>query len=339
MKKRNGFVFPELPELLPGGDMPGDKLQIQESHRAKVRTLLPRLTERLPAPGQGPKQVISIYGGSGVGKSEIASVLGAYLRALGYGCYILSGDNYPRRIPAQNDAERLRLYRYNGLKALAAAGLCEQAEAAGLERLIEADEDGEPALTETFSWFESYYRGGRAALEGYLGGPAEIDFALLNAIIRAFKEGQEKIWLKRMGRGAKDIHFSAVDFSATSILLLEWTHGNSPYLAGVDWPIYLDSTPAQTLAHRLSRGRDKVKGNPIIGLVLEIEQALLQRQKERAAFALSYDGQLSCAEETENAADSCEAGPGADPLPEGRGVQSGRPAESGNTAGSRPDHG
>ena len=38
-----------------------------------------------------------------------ASLLAHYLQQIGVGCYVLSGDNYPRRIPAQNDAERLRL--------------------------------------------------------------------------------------------------------------------------------------------------------------------------------------------------------------------------------------
>ena len=29
----------------------------------------------------------------------------------GVGAYVMSGDNYPRRIPRDNDAERLRTYR------------------------------------------------------------------------------------------------------------------------------------------------------------------------------------------------------------------------------------
>lgn len=34
------------------------------------------------------------------------------------GCYTLSGDNYPHRIPEDNDSERLRLYSEGGMEAL-----------------------------------------------------------------------------------------------------------------------------------------------------------------------------------------------------------------------------
>lgn len=55
--------------------------------------------------------VITVCGGSGVGKSEIASLLAHYFENMGVGCYTLSGDNYPHRIPVYNDAERLRIFR------------------------------------------------------------------------------------------------------------------------------------------------------------------------------------------------------------------------------------
>lgn len=43
------------------------------------------------------RAVITVCGGSGVGKSEIASLISYYLNAEGVGAYTLSGDNYPRR--------------------------------------------------------------------------------------------------------------------------------------------------------------------------------------------------------------------------------------------------
>ena len=89
------------------GDMPGDKVEINDSHRTKAARILPVLLEKLePIRAANPhgRAVVCVCGGSGVGKSEIASLLGQALQDGGLGCYVLSGDNYPHRIPAQNDA-------------------------------------------------------------------------------------------------------------------------------------------------------------------------------------------------------------------------------------------
>ena len=85
-----------VPQEIPHGDMPGDKVCIGPEHIAKAETvfgaLRGMLAQQLEA-SAGGRAVISVCGGSGVGKSEIASVLGYYLNALGIGAYILSGDN------------------------------------------------------------------------------------------------------------------------------------------------------------------------------------------------------------------------------------------------------
>ena len=94
---------PALPESIPHGDMPGDKIRIGEDHIRKAQLLFPKLLEALKEL-EGGKAVVSVFGGSGVGKSEIASLLGWYLQSIGVGSYVISGDNYPRRIPLYNDA-------------------------------------------------------------------------------------------------------------------------------------------------------------------------------------------------------------------------------------------
>ena len=91
------------------GDMPGDKVTITESHIKKSNTIFPYILQELNKHGSA-KMVISVYGGSGVGKSEIGSVLGHYLNLQNYPAYILSGDNYPHRIPKYNDMERLLVH-------------------------------------------------------------------------------------------------------------------------------------------------------------------------------------------------------------------------------------
>ena len=95
---------PAIPSDIPCGDMPGDKVKIGEDHIRKAQTIFPLIVkeiERLQAaePSRS-KFVVSVYGGSGVGKSETASLLSFYLNEAGIGAYTMSGDNYPHRIPA-----------------------------------------------------------------------------------------------------------------------------------------------------------------------------------------------------------------------------------------------
>ena len=58
--------------------------------------------------------VISIYGGSGSGKTTLATALQQYFLNDGRGCYLLSDDDYPHRIPKRNDEEQLRVYKEAG---------------------------------------------------------------------------------------------------------------------------------------------------------------------------------------------------------------------------------
>ncbi|WP_252891263.1 zeta toxin family protein [Thermoclostridium stercorarium] len=115
--------FKNIEELnsIPKGDMPGDKIQINFTHLTKAKAIAPVLMDLLTPMIEKHahnKAVVSVCGGSGTGKSEIASLLSYYLNQTGIGSYILSGDNYPHRIPEYNDAERLRVFRRSGLKGL-----------------------------------------------------------------------------------------------------------------------------------------------------------------------------------------------------------------------------
>ncbi|MBR4484934.1 MAG: adenylyl-sulfate kinase, partial [Erysipelotrichaceae bacterium] len=99
----NNWQAPELSPDMPHGDMPGDKIKIDDGHIQKATTIFPLLIKELKKENKD-KVVVSVFGGSGVGKSEIASLLTYYLQSAGIGAYVLSGDNYPRRIPLYNDA-------------------------------------------------------------------------------------------------------------------------------------------------------------------------------------------------------------------------------------------
>ncbi len=287
-------VLPDVDDLstVPTGDMPGDSVQISQEHVRKARTIMPELW-RLIEPMVGSRRVVvSVHGGSGVGKSEIGSLLAHYLRLNGMGAYVMSGDNYPRRIPSANDAERLRQFRTAGVQAVVAAGEYTESVRAELAELREGHQDANPDKVSLHPWLATYQRAGREALRRYLGTEAEIDFAEVNDIIKDFRDGADHLNLKRMGRQADELWYDDVDFSGVQVLLVEWTHGNNERLERIDVPILLSSTPEETLAHRRARARDGATDSPFTMMVLELEQEKLHSQASRAAIIVSKSGDL-----------------------------------------------
>ncbi len=290
-------IFPEIDDLasVPTGDMPGDSVQVAEIHLAKARAVFPVLWDLLgPVLANSPhhRAVISVHGGSGVGKSEVGSLLAYGLNENGIGTYVLSGDNYPRRVPSTNDAERLRVFRDAGARALVTAGIYDVPVRTALVELRSADHDSDPNFVQAHPWLSTYLEGGRAALAEYLGSPAETDFDEISAILEAFHSGAQSVMLKRMGRTVDQLWYDEVDLSGVQVIVLEWTHGNSEYLRGVDLPILLNSTPEETLAHRRSRNRDGGVDSPFTTMVLGIEQERLHSQAPRAAVIVAKSGEI-----------------------------------------------
>lgn len=287
--------FPEITGEIMHGDMPGDKIEINEGHKQKAKLIFPVLVEKLKKyMSHNPynRAVICVCGGSGVGKSETASLLGTALQVSGIGSYILSGDNYPHRIPAQNDAERVRVFRHGAVRGLVASGLYNENIKAVLRDLQSNDTDSAPSLCTQYPWLETYQNEGKKALAGYLGTENEQNFAEISAIIKQFKTGANELYLKRMGRTELDLWYDLVDFSDKNVLIIEWTHGNSDKYIGVDIPILLNSTPQETLEHRRSRNRDGAVDSPFITMVLEIEQRQLESQAHKAQIIVSKSGEL-----------------------------------------------
>jgi len=286
---------PVDPDNIPKGDMPGDKIRIGDDHIRKAQFIFPNLAGLLlPLLENHPHQraVISVCGGSGVGKSETASLLSYYLNSLGIGTYTLSGDNYPHRIPMYNDAERLRTFRTSGLKGLIAHGVYNSNVQSALDALWENGNDSNPEYVKEYPWLSLYQEAGKSGLRSYLGTLNEIDFNELNGIISQFKNGAETLYLKRMGRQETELWYEAVDFSDKHVLIIEWTHGNSFNLKGVDIPILLNSTPEETLEHRRKRNRDGGTDSPFTTMVLAIEQELLNSQAQKAKLIISKNCEL-----------------------------------------------
>lgn len=282
-------------DSIPKGDMPGDKVVIGMNHIQKTHLIFPKLLELLiPVLNENlyRRAVVVVCGGSGVGKSEIASLLSYYLNRMNLGSYTLSGDNYPHRIPKYNDAERLRIFRQCGMKGLISLNQYIEGRYAILKKLQENGNDVNPDYIKTHPWLSIYQSYGRSGLKDYLGTMNEIDFNELTGIISQFKNGKSHIFLKRMGREETEIWYDSVDFSDKNVLLIEWTHGNNHNLQGVDIPILLNSTPKETLEHRRSRNRDGGTDSPFTTMVLEIEQDMLILQASKAKLIVSKSGEI-----------------------------------------------
>lgn len=273
------------------GDMPGDKVSIDDTHIAKAKTIFVELLDKVKQLNK-EKIVISVCGGSGVGKSETASLLSYFFKSMGIGSYTLSGDNYPRRIPMYNDGERLHIFRESAIRGMIKDGTYTKERFDIIHKFQEENMDANKANVENYPWYESYIRNGSEGLAGYLGTDNEIDFKQIESIVKEFKDGKSKIYLKRMGRDAAALWYDEVDFSEINILIIEWTHGNSKNYNGVDIPILLNSTPAETLEHRRLRNRDGGIDSPFTTLVLELEQNLLIRDAHKAKIILSKAGEI-----------------------------------------------
>ena len=293
--KSGQWKAPVIRQDIPHGDMPGDKVEIGEVHIKKANTIFPELLLKLSEvlkEREPQKAVLTVCGGSGVGKSEIASLLSCYFKQLGIGSYTLSGDNYPHRIPKYNDAERLHIFRESGLKAMVKNGTLDEDRFKIIHRFQKDNDDANTAHAKEYPWYESYLLGGRDGLRNYLGTRKEIAFDEIEEILSQFKSGKEEIWLKRMGREDTELWYSKMDFSGINILIIEWTHGNSGNYQGVDIPILLNSTPQETLAHRRARNRDGATDSPFTTTVLELEQDMLEAQARKARIILSKSGEL-----------------------------------------------
>lgn len=145
---------------IPHGDMPGDKIEINDGHIEKAKTIYPILKDKIMG-YNGKRVIVAICGGSGVGKSEIASLLAHFFTQNGLPSYILSGDNYPHRIPCQNDKKRLEVYEQGGKDALVAyLGSNAEIEFSAVQKIIDDFKNGATSIklkrmgrTESELWY------------------------------------------------------------------------------------------------------------------------------------------------------------------------------------------
>ena len=274
------------------GDMPGDIINIDESHIKRTKVIYPHIFNKVNNKDIEQKIVVSVYGGSGVGKSEVGSLLATELSKNGIKSYVMSGDNYPYRIPVHNDQERLNRYRYAALLAIKDHSDFNENWIKDLNKLIISGNDINKDFVKEYKFLSTYQTAGEKALANFIASTKEIDFSLVNSIITNFKNNTKYLNLKRMGRTESEISFEKIDFVNTKVLIIEWTHGNNSKLNDIDYPIFLFSTPEETLRHRLSRGRDKGVDSPFTNCVLEIEQKILNEQYQNSFLIVGKTGNI-----------------------------------------------
>lgn len=236
------------------------------------------------------KTVISVSGGSGVGKTGMAFLLQNMFEKQGKKSFIISGDNYPHRIPMYNDAERIARFRMSGLNGLITERLYTDEIKEKLLELQKAGRDAEEQ--EDMQWLSIYQKYGDKALTDYLGTDQELDYEAISNLLMQFHGETSQLLLRHMGRTQDDIWYDRRDVSDTDILILEWTHGNSAYLQGVDVSVVLISTPEETLENRKKRNRDTAIDSPFVARVLRIEQKKINDGLDRADIIQDMHGRI-----------------------------------------------
>lgn len=264
-------------------------VQIEKAQQKNADILYPLLLGRLGEFSGRNKKVIAISGGSGVGKTGMAWLLSEHFRVDGISSLIVSGDHYPHRIPMYNDAERLRIFRAAGLRGLLAEDVYDEKVGDELRKLQEEEKDAQETPS---PWLGIYQRWGDAALGEYLGTEQELLFSEVSSVLSLFKKGETTLMLRRMGRQAHEIWYEKVDVEKTQVLILEWTHANSPLLSGGDVSVVLKSTPEQTLENRKKRNRDAGTGSAFVARVLRIEQDKIDAGLARADFVQDMEGNM-----------------------------------------------
>ena len=236
------------------------------------------------------KTIISVSGGSGVGKTGMAFLLQNMFEKQGKKSLIIGGDNYPHRIPMYNDAERIARFRMAGLNGLITERLYTDEVKEKLLELQKAGRDAEEQ--EDMQWLSIYQKYGDKALTDYLGTDQELDYEAVSNLLMQFHGGTSQLMLRHMGRTPDDIWYDRMDVSDTDILILEWTHGNSACLQGVDVSVVLISTPEETLENRKKRNRDTAIDSPFVARVLRIEQKKINDGLDRADIIQDMHGRI-----------------------------------------------
>ena len=123
-------------------------------------------------------------------------------------------------------------------------------------------------------------RANHARREADIGwvGPGEVDLAVMELAIEAFRAGSNGVPLPSVDYASDRFETRSIDFGPARMLIVEGTYVLG--LMGVDLRVFLEATYEDTRARRKARARDV--DSPFVERVLAIEHAVISRQ---VAFA------------------------------------------------------
>lgn len=116
-------------------------------------------------------------------------------------------------------------------------------------------------------------------------GPQEVRLDLLQAHIAAFRDGRRDVEAPLVDYPGNRFVTQRRDFGARGVLLVEGTYVLR--LHDLDVRIFLAATHADTRERRRARARDL--DEPIIDRILEIEHAIIARQRDVADLIIDRD--------------------------------------------------
>jgi uridine kinase len=105
-------------------------------------------------------------------------------------------------------------------------------------------------------------------------GPREVDLALIESAIEAFRAGADGVPLPSVNYAADSFDTVSVDFGGARVLVVEGTYVLG--MQGLDLRVFLEATYEDTRERRKARARDV--DSPFVERVLAIEHAIIARQ-------------------------------------------------------------
>lgn len=155
------------------------------------------------------------------------------------------------------------------------SGTGKSATAANLARELTAG--GRPAVVlHQDDFFHLPPRANHARRESDLSwvGPGEVNLALIESAIGAFRAGEDGVLLPSVDYAADRFQIRPVDLGAARVLVVEGTYALA--IAGLDLRVFLEATYEDTRSRRRARARDA--DSPFVERLLAIEHEIVARQ-------------------------------------------------------------
>jgi len=122
-------------------------------------------------------------------------------------------------------------------------------------------------------------------------GPGEVKIDLLDAHMRAFREGIESSEKPLVDYETDSIGLETISFAEARVAIAEGTY--TSLLDNVDCRIFIARDFEQTRAHREKRKRDAAELDPFIDDVLKIEHDIISAHQARADIVINADYSVS----------------------------------------------